>query len=137
VVTAVLAVVFAWCLFHGQIPPPILILICAVLGISLGYFSRHKHSGVLSIDTLANKSRLKNVHPALKVGTLLALMIICIVSNNPLTGVFLLIAMLILAVFVGGLKLHSYIHILALPVSFLLIGGLLCCSMYPLNRQAF
>jgi len=78
----------------------------------------------MSIDILAQVSRLKNVNPILKFWTLLSLIIICVASRNPLTGVFLFAAMLVLAVCAGGLHMHHYIYILALPVSFLLIGGL-------------
>ena len=124
VITAVLTMVFTWCLFFGKIPQPLLIGICAVMGVFLARVSRHRHTQVLSIDVLAQISRLKDVNPILKFWTLLILIIICVASQNPLTGVFLLAAMLILAVFAGGLRLHHYIHILALPVSFLLIGGL-------------
>jgi cobalt/nickel transport system permease protein len=69
-------------------------------------------------------SRLKNINPVLKFWTLLSLMFICITSKNPLTGAFLLVAALMLAVCAGGLDLHHYAHIIALPVSFLMIGGL-------------
>ena len=123
-ITAVLAVVFAWCLFYGRIPPPPLAVGCLALGAFLVYTGRHMHSDFLSIDVLAQRSRLRSVNPALKLLTLIALMVICVVSNKPATGLFLLAAMLVLAVVFGGLSLHSYIHILALPVSFLLIGGL-------------
>lgn len=122
-IMAILAVVFAWFLFYGQIPPPFLVLFCFLLGAFLAYFSRHKHSNVLSVDVMAQGSRLKDVHPMLKFWTLLALIMLCIASQNIFTGVFLFVAMLILAVFVGGLSLHSYIQILVLPISFLLISG--------------
>ena len=122
-ITAIFSVVFLFCLFYGQLPLPVLIIFCIALGVFLGYLSRHQHSDVLSIDVMAQKSRLKKVHPVLKFGTLFTLIILCVVSPNPLTGVFLLFAMIILVVFVGGLNLHRYIRILSLPVAFLLIAG--------------
>ena len=64
------------------------------------------------------------MNPTLKFWTLLVLIIICVASRNTYTGVFLVMVMLTLAVFVGGMRLHHYVHILALPVSFLLIGGI-------------
>jgi len=69
-------------------------------------------------------SRLKKINPTLKFWTLLVLIIISVASRNVLTGVFLVMAMLALAVFAGGLSLYRYVHILSLPVSFLLIGGI-------------
>ena len=123
-ITAILAMVFTWCLLFGRMPQPLLILTCVGLGVFLIFFSRHKHSQALSIDVLAQNSRLKDINPMLKFWTLLSLMVICVASSSVFTGVFLILAMLTLAVFVGGLSLHRYVHILALPVSFLLIGGL-------------
>ena len=76
------------------------------------------------IDTLAQTSRLKNIHPALKFCTLLALMIISVTSKNVFTGLFLMITMLILAVCAGGLSLSQYAHILSRPVLFLCIASL-------------
>ena len=143
VITAILTMVFTWCLFFGKIPQPLLIGVCVVMGVFLARVSRHKHSQVLSIDVLAQVSKLKNINPILKFWTLLALILICVASQNPFTGIFLFAAMFVLAVFAGGLHLHHYIHILALPVSFLLIGGLaLLIEVSPepagiLNLQVF
>jgi cobalt/nickel transport system permease protein len=69
-------------------------------------------------------SRLKTINPVLKFWTLIVLIIICVASKSSLTGVFLTAAMFVLVVFAGGLSLHHYMHIMALPVSFLLLGGL-------------
>ena len=76
------------------------------------------------IDSLAQKSRLKNVNPALKFCTCLALVIIAVTSKNVYTGIFLMITMLILALFAGGLRLSQYTRILSAPLMFLLIAGL-------------
>jgi len=116
--------VFTWCLFFGKIPQSVLIVACIVAGVFLARVSRHKHTQVLSIDVLAQVSRLRNINPALKFWTLLILIVICVASGSPFTGLFLFAAMFSLAVFAGGLSVHHYVHILALPVSFLLIGGL-------------
>lgn len=123
-ITAVLAMVFTWCLFFGRMPQPFLIGVCVVTGLFLACVSRHKHTQALSIDALAQMSRLKNVNPVLKFWTIFILIIMCSLSKNNLTGIFLLVTMLILAVFAGGLSLHHYVHILTLPISFLLIDGL-------------
>ena len=113
-----------WCLFFGSIPQPLLVLVCALSCAFVAYFNRHKNADVLSIDVLAQASRLKNINPVLKFWTLFILIIICVTSKSSLTGVFLVTAMFALVVFAGGLRMHHYIHILALPVSFLLIGGI-------------
>ena len=130
--SAILAFAVTWSMFYGRVPQPYLLLICVLLGVSIALAGRHKHSNVTSIDMISQTSRLKNVNPMFKFATLLALMIICIASTSALPGLFLLAAMLVLAVPVGGLALHKYITILALPFTFLLIGGLaLLFEVYP------
>ena len=130
--SAILAFAFLWSLFYGRIPQPYLLLLCVLLGVSIALAGRHKHSNVASIDMISQTSRLKNVHPLFKFTTLLALMIICIASVSVLPGLFLLAAMIVLAVPVGGLAMHKYITILALPFTFLLIGGIaLLFEVYP------
>ena len=123
-ITPIVTMAFIWCLFFGKIPQPYLISICAALGALLVYLNRHKYSQFLPIDVLAQNSRLKEVNAALKFWTLLILMAISVSSSTSATGVFLAMAALVFAVCVGGLSLHAYVRIMALPVSFLLIGGL-------------
>ena len=123
-ITAVLTFVFVWSLFYEQIPQPLLLPLCVGTGSFFAITRRHKHSGFLSNDVLAQISRLKKVNPTLKFWTLLALMVISVASRNPYTGLFLMLAMFIIAVFVGGVSVHHYVQVMVLPVSFLLIGGL-------------
>jgi len=105
-------------------PPPLLIFICVAPGILLAFFRGHDHSQFLPIDALAQRSRLKNINSSLKFWTALILMGMSAASRSASAGIFLIIAALVLVVFAGGLSLRHYLHILALPVSFLLIGGL-------------
>ena len=123
-VTAVLTMAFTWCLLYGSLAQPLLIAVCVVSGAFFADFSRHKPDRELSVDALAQTSRLRHVSPALKFLTLLALIIICVASRSLLAGVFLVFAALVLAAPVGGLGLRRFVHVLTLPVSFLLIGGL-------------
>ena len=123
-ITAALAFVFVLCLFYGQIPQPFLFLLCAGLGVALALARRHKHSQQLPNNVLAQISPLKRVNPALKFWTLLALMVISIASKNPYAGLFLVMAMFLLAVFASGVSVHHYVQVMVLPISFLLIGGL-------------
>jgi len=60
----------------------------------------------------------------MKFITVLILMVLCISAKTPAVGLFLTTVMLLLIVFVGGMKLHDYVHLLALPISFLLLSGL-------------
>lgn len=113
-----------WLLFYGRIPSPTLTVVCVVFGIALALFGKHRHTQFLTIDVLAQISRLNRVNPSLKFLTVLVLMALCVSSRSPVTGIFLTAVMLVLTVVIGGLKLRDYIHLLALPVSFLMISGL-------------
>ena len=123
-ITAALTFAFVWCLFYGRIPHPFLLIISAWPAIFLAYAGRHRHTQLLSIDILAQSSRLKLINPTLKFWTLVILMIICAASKNSFTGVFLMTVTFVFAVFIGKLSINHYVHIMALPVSFLIIGGL-------------
>ena len=123
-ITAALTFVFVWSLFYEQIPQPFLLPLCVGLGSFFAVTRRHKHSQFLSSDELAQISRLKKVNPTLKFWMSLALTVISVASKNPYTGLFLMLAMFIIAVIVGGTSINRYIQTIVLPVSFLLIGGL-------------
>ena len=117
---------FTWCLFFGQMPQQLLFFICISLGVLLSFFCWYDfdHSQFLPIDALAHRSRLKNINSALKFWTVLILMLTSVASKSAATGIFLMAVTFVLVVFFGGLSLRHYLHILSLPVSFLLIGGL-------------
>ncbi len=123
-ITSMLAMIVVWCLFYGRISWIILLPICIMLGIALSFLGRHKHTGILTIDVLAYGSNLNKVNSILKASTVFFLLVLCIWSKSPIVGIFLAIAVLILIVYVGGLKLDIYVHFLLLPVSFLLVSGL-------------
>ena len=123
-ITAILTFIFVWSLFYERMPRPILIVLCAGLGIFFALTRRHKHSQVLPSDVLAQISPLKKMNSALKLWTLLALMVICVASKNPYTGLFLTLAMFLIAVFANRTGVHHYVQIMVLPISFLLIGGI-------------
>lgn len=122
-ITAVLAAVFIGCLLAGQIPEVPLVVICAAAGLLLAGLGRHHHTSILSIDVFAQKSRLRKVNATLKFWTLFFLILISVASKNWTAGIFLMLAAAILAVCIGGMEFHDYIQIMALPVSFLMIGG--------------
>lgn len=124
IITAILAATVIWCLFYSVLPLILLILLCLFTGGLIAAMSRHRHEGFLVIDTLAQSSRLNKVNPALKLLTVLILMLLCIASDSPVIGLYLSLTMLILILYAGGLKLHEYLSLLSVPVSFLLLSGL-------------
>ena len=124
-ITAFLTITVVWCMFYGRIPSAVLVPICvglgAVLVVSLG---RHKHTRFFTIDVAAQVSRMNRVNPSLKFWTALALTILCVGARGPYVGIFLTAAALVFVVCAGGLKLREYLHLMALPVSFLMIGAI-------------
>jgi len=123
-ITAILSAAVVWCLFYGKINSTVLAVICAGLGAVLVLPGRHRHNQFLTIDVLAYSSRLRKVNPSLKFWAALILMVICISAKSPAAGIFLTVIMAVLVVFIGDLELHDYVNILALPVSFLMMSGL-------------
>ena len=123
-ITAVLAFIFLFSLSYGRAEQPRQLLFCLTVTILLAVLSRHKHTGVLLIDMLAQTSRLKVVSPTLKFWTLFLLIVVCVASNHAYAGLFLLAATIILAVVVGRLSLSQYLQIIVIPFSFLLIAGI-------------
>ncbi|WP_130863024.1 cobalt ECF transporter T component CbiQ [Bacilliculturomica massiliensis] len=124
IVTAVLTAVVVWLLFYGTVATLPLGMICAAAGAGLAALGRHSHDGVLSIDIIAQRSRLCSVNPALKVCGCVGLLIFCVAADSVPVGVGLALAMLLLTVAAGGLPLHDYLALLALPAAFMLVSGL-------------
>ncbi len=122
-IPAILSAAVVWCLFYGRLSVAVLAVFSVALGVILALLCRHKHTQFLTIDVLAQTSRLNSINPSLKAATALALMIICICAASPLVGILLVVIMLFLVVFVGGLHLHDYVQMFALPVSFLMISA--------------
>ncbi|GHU60334.1 hypothetical protein FACS1894171_1400 [Clostridia bacterium] len=134
-ITAILTMVIAWCLFYGRIPLEALVPLCLGLGIVLFVLGRHKHTQFFTIDVLAQASRLNRINPDLKFWTVLALIGVCVASPSPIVGVTLTVVMAVLTVWVGNLKPHDYVCLLALPVSFLMLSGL--ALLFEINTQSY
>ena len=124
IVTAILTASVVWLLFYGTIAALPLGLICAASGVVLAALGHHSHEGVLSIDIIASRSRLCGVNPTLKVWGCVLLLLFCVAADSVPVGVGLALAMLLLTVLAGGLPLHDYLALLALPAAFLLVSGL-------------
>lgn len=123
-VTAILTTIVVWCLFYGRLSTILLAVICIGSGLLLALLGRHSHSQFLAIDALAQSSRLNKVNAGIKFWSVLVLMFLCISARSPVVGILLAIVMLALTCFIGGLRLHVYMNLLALPVTFLLLSGL-------------
>lgn len=124
VATGILTMIVVWCMFYGVIPTVWLALLCVVLGVIFAVLSRHEHGDFFDIDMQAQRSRLLKMSPALKNWSVIALMFICIASNSPWVGLGLAVFCLIMTVIVGGIELHDYVALMAIPLVFMLISGL-------------
>lgn len=124
IVTACLTAVVVWLLFYGTVPALPLGILCAVSAGFLALIGGHSHEGVLSIDIIAQRSRLSQVNPALKTWGCLSLLVFCVAADSIPVGIGLTLIMLVLTVWCGGLPLHDYLSFLALPAAFMLVSGL-------------
>ena len=123
-ITALFTALVAWCMLYGRIPSAVLTVLCAGLAVTLLIAGRHRHSQHFEIDMLSQTSHLNKVNPSLKFGVAFLLMLLCVASSGPASGIFLAITVPVLLVFIGGLEFHEYIQLLALPLSFLMLSGL-------------
>ena len=82
----------------------------------------HKHGEGSSIDFYAYNSRIRSWNATFKVSFSLLTLILCITLNDPYVSVAVIIAMTYLTVVKGGLPLSSYLRILTIPITFILLG---------------
>lgn len=80
----------------------------------------HKHT---ELDSLVMKSGLRNWNATYKVLLSIAILITVLVGNDNLLSFFTLLFSTFLVVGIGKLSLHDYLHLLTIPVVFLLFGG--------------
>lgn len=83
---------------------------------------RHKHGEGSSIDAYAYASKIRDWNPDFKVSLSWVTLILCIVLNNPYVSIVVILAMAYLTIIVGGLSIRSYLSILTIPISFILLG---------------
>lgn len=97
----------------------------------------HKHGEGTSIDFYAYNSRIRGWNPAFKVSFALLTLVLCIALNNPWVSVAVILGMAWLTVVKGGLPLSSYLSVLTIPVTFILVGAIaigLNFSTHPLGQ---
>jgi cobalt/nickel transport system permease protein len=82
----------------------------------------HKHGGLISIDYLAYSSKIRHWNPTFKVILSVLTIILCIALNNVYVSIVVILAMAYLVIKVGGLALHDYLSVLAIPLAFILIS---------------
>lgn len=82
----------------------------------------HKHGEGSSIDFYAYASKIRHWNATFKVSLSVLTLILCIVFDNPYVSGAVIIAMAYLTVVKGELPVHEYLAILAIPITFILLG---------------
>lgn len=77
---------------------------------------------MITIDKLCYSSRLRYKSPFLKAGLAVGLLLICVFARSIVLSCIILLLMGSLTVFVGGTSLKRYWHLLAVPLTFLLLS---------------
>ncbi len=120
-ITGILTAAVVCSMGWGRIPLPLLLFLAVGGGILLACVG-HDHGYLL--DDWAQRSPLAQVYPGLKVCVALLLLILCVTAHRATTG--LIIALLLAAVLCicGKMKPGPYVHLLCIPLSFVLVGTL-------------
>lgn len=82
----------------------------------------HKHGEGFSIDFYAYNSKIRYWNPTFKVSLAVLTLILSIVLDNPYVSTVVIIAMAYLTIVKGELPIGEYLPILAVQISFILIG---------------
>ncbi|MGC7873493.1 cobalt ECF transporter T component CbiQ [Desulfosporosinus sp. SYSU MS00001] len=83
-----------------------------------------KHGGEFEIDFYSYASKIRKWNATFKVLFAVLLMSLCIGLNNPYVSAAVILGMAYLIVMKGGLSLHEYLSVLAIPISFILLATL-------------
>lgn len=95
----------------------------------------HDHESPHEVRIPATGSILQEMPPALKVAASLCLILACVCSARPAVGLQMTVLMVILAVTAGELSAARYLRLLAVPCSFLFLGGLALVLEYGSDPQ--
>lgn len=102
----------------------LLLLLFCVFGIVMRKRGRHDHGSVISIDVYAQRSKINHWNVGLKLFFAVACLLICISTDCVPVILFVFVGMGAITVFLGKTKLHCYVSLLMLPVSFIMLSGL-------------
>ncbi|TYC87868.1 cobalt ECF transporter T component CbiQ [Acetobacterium wieringae] len=82
----------------------------------------HKHGEGSAIDYYAYASKIRGWNPSFKVAFSVLTLLLCIVLNNPLVSLAVIVSMAYLTVVKGGLPLGAYLSVLMIPLTFIILG---------------
>lgn len=82
----------------------------------------HHHGEGFSIDFYAYNSKIRHWNSTFKVLFSVLILILCIILDNPYVSAAVIIAMAYLTIVKGELPVHEYLSILAIPMTFIILG---------------
>ncbi|WP_286945481.1 cobalt ECF transporter T component CbiQ [Acetobacterium sp. UBA5834] len=82
----------------------------------------HKHGEGSAIDYYAYASKIRDWNPSFKVAFSGLTLLLCIVLNNQLVSLAVIVSMAYLTVVKGGLPLGAYLSVLMIPLTFIILS---------------
>lgn len=84
----------------------------------------HSHGQGFSIELYAYHSKLNKVNTDFKLILSFCILLLSLILNHIYVSAFVIISLCMLNVYLGGMKLSSYLSVLMLPISFILLAGI-------------
>ncbi|MGN0106400.1 MAG: cobalt ECF transporter T component CbiQ [Hominilimicola sp.] len=83
---------------------------------------KHKEKNVYSIDTIAYNSKIKHWNSEFKMMFALFSLTACIVSGNIFVSLFVIAAMAVISIGIGGVNCGRYLKLMTIPFTFIILG---------------
>ncbi len=84
--------------------------------------ARHKHGEGSCIDFYAYHSGIRHWNSAFKSALSAAMLILSISLDNPYVSIIVMIAMGYLTIIKGGLPMRTYLSVMMIPITFIILG---------------
>lgn len=97
----------------------------------------HTHGDRILMDEIAYASSLRMVSPALKLLFVVYTLLVCLIAKAPLLSLLILCSMLFCMVKLGGVQWHRVVHLLCIPLAFLVVGCLMILLQITQKAQPF
>ena len=83
---------------------------------------KHKEKNVYSIDTIAYNSKIKHWNSEFKIIFALLSLIACVASGNIFVSLFIIAAMAVISIGIGGVNCGRYLKLMTIPITFIILG---------------
>lgn len=83
---------------------------------------KHKEKNVYSIDTIAYNSKIKHWNSEFKIIFALLSLIACVASGNIFVSLFVIAAMAVISIGIGGVNCGRYLKLMTIPITFIILG---------------